>query len=133
MKTLQCTLTVTLKASPEAVFDLLTASKKIPLWCGGQKGGVQSKVGGKFSMFDGWVNGSVLAFERGKRLSYTWMPGDWPESTTPSIVTYAFSKSSKGTKIALVHFGFPNQKEMKGHKSGWTEYVFDPLKTFLSP
>ena len=132
MKTPQCKLSITLPAGPEAVFDALTNSKKILAWSGGQRGIVEPKVGGKFEFFDGWVKGKVLAYERGKRLSYTWLTADWPEGTQASVVSYVLTKAGARTKISLTHAWFPNAKEMKSHKSGWTEYVFNPLKHYFS-
>jgi uncharacterized protein YndB with AHSA1/START domain len=128
MKTLQCKSSCTIAAPPNKVFDALTDPNSIVQWSGGQKGKVEPTIGGKFEFFDGWVKGTVLAYERGKRLGYTWLPNDWPAETKPSVVVYTFAKSGKGTKVSLTHSGFPNATEMKNHKSGWTEYVFDPLK-----
>jgi len=131
MKTSSIKLTVTIPAKPDEVFAALTDSKLIARWCG-QKGTVSSKVGGKFEMFDGWVKGKVLESKPGKTLSYTWLPGDWQESDEESVVKYTFAPSGKGTKIVLEHSHFPNETEKKNHKSGWKEFVLDPLKSHFS-
>jgi uncharacterized protein YndB with AHSA1/START domain len=131
MKTLSFKLAVTIAAKPGEVFAALTDSKLIARWCG-QKGSVSSKVGGKFQMFDGWVSGRVLEFKPGKSLIYTWHPGDWPEFEEESVVKYTFSTSGKGTKIVLEHANFPNETEKKNTRSGWKEFVFDPLKKHFS-
>jgi uncharacterized protein YndB with AHSA1/START domain len=129
-KTPSISMNVTVKATPTEVFAALTNSKAILEWCG-QKGKVEAKIGGRFEMFDGWVKGKVLAYEPGKSLAYTWHPTDWQKEWDASIVKYAFTKTKSGTKISLKHSGFPNEQEMKGHHSGWTEHVFDPLKEFF--
>jgi uncharacterized protein YndB with AHSA1/START domain len=131
MKTLSFKIAVTIPAKPNEVFAALTDSKLIARWSG-QKGNVASKVGGKFQMFEGWVSGKVLEFKPGKSLVYTWLPGDWPEFEEESVVKYTFSPSGKGTKIVLEHANFPNETEKKNTKSGWKEFVFDPLKRHFS-
>jgi uncharacterized protein YndB with AHSA1/START domain len=126
-KTMSVSMSVTLPASPKDVFDALTNPKIIASWCG-QKGKVEAEIGGKFEMFDGWVMGKVLAFESGKRLSYTWLPDEWKDKWNASIVSFTFSKAKSGTKVILKHSGFPNEDELKSHHEGWKEHVFDPLK-----
>ncbi len=82
-------------------------------------------------MFDGWVKGKVLAYEAGKTLSYTWHTADWDKETTPSIVSFKFSKTKSGTTILLKHAGLPNAQEQKEHRGGWHKHVFEPLKQYL--
>jgi uncharacterized protein YndB with AHSA1/START domain len=82
-------------------------------------------------MFDGWVKGKVLAFQKAKKLSYTWHPDDWDAKTEASIVRYTFSATKAGTKIVLKHSGFPDEQSTKEHHGGWTEHVFKPLKGFF--
>ena len=131
MKALKLKIATTIAGKPDAVFAALTDSKTIGLWSG-QKGSVASKIGGPFDMFDGWVKGKVLEYKPGKSLAYTWHTEDWTADTAESVVRYTFAPSKEGTKIVLEHSNFPNESEMKNHKSGWKENVFDPLKNHFS-
>src|SRR3990172_373942 len=124
-------ITVLLPAGPREVFRALTDAKVLSQWSG-QRGKVEPRVGGRVEMFDGWVKGRVRIFKPDESLSYTWLPGDWPNGAEASLVTYSLTKSRSGTKVRLTHSNFPNPKELKNHKNGWTEYVFDPLKEYLS-
>lgn len=131
MKSSSFKLQIELPAPPAKVFDALTNARLISRWCG-QQGKVDPKVGGKFEMFDGWVTGKVVEFKPWKTLAYTWLPGDWPDDAEPSVVKYTLTATKKGTKVSLEHSHFPNEMEKKNHKSGWTEYVFNPLKEFFT-
>ena len=81
-------------------------------------------------MFDGWVKGEVLKTSADE-LAYTWIAGDWPEGTQPSEVHYTLKSDEGGTKVILKQTGFPNEKERDSHKSGWTDFFFDPLEDFI--
>jgi uncharacterized protein YndB with AHSA1/START domain len=118
-------------SSPEEVFDALTDSAKIKKWSGG-KARVELKKSGAFEMFDGWVKGEVLEFEKAKHLSYTWKGAEWGKKAAPSVVAFKFIAHKAGTEISLEHSGFPNEEEAKKHYDGWINYVFDPLNDFFT-
>jgi len=131
MKAKSFTISALVPFSPEAVFTALTNARQIAAWSG-QSGKVQPTIGGKIDLFDGWVKGIVLAYESGKRLSFTWKPSEWAKENQASIVTFLFKQTKTGTKLTLKHSGFPNDSELQSHKEGWTEFVFDPLKMYLT-
>ncbi len=131
MKNQSLKLSFSVPAKPGDVFAALTESRTISKWSG-QKGGVAARKGGKFHMFDGWVKGKVQVFKPGKALSYTWEPTDWPEGSPKSVVKYKFSASKVGTKVILEHSGFPDAQQKSDTRSGWKQFVFDPLNKHFS-
>jgi uncharacterized protein YndB with AHSA1/START domain len=131
MKAKSFAISASFPFSSEAVFMALTNPRQITIWSG-QSGKVQPTIGGKMELFDGWVKGIVLAYEFGKRLSFTWKPSEWAKEKQASIVTCHFKQTRTGTKLILKHSGFPNDSELQSHKEGWTEFVFDPLKMYLT-
>ena len=131
MKVKSFTISASFPFSSETVFKALTNTRQIAAWSG-QSGKVQPTIGGKIELFDGWVKGIVLAYEPGKRLSFTWKPAEWAKEKQASIVTCLFKPTKTGTKLTLKHSGFPNESELQSHKAGWTEFVFDPLKMYLT-
>ena len=125
------TLTWIIYATPEEVFKALTTPKIIEEWTG-DKAVLEPKVNGAFAMFGDWVKGKVLAYEPGKKLSYSWKPNDWNNhKAEASVVTYLFEKDAAGTKLTLTHSGFPNIKESENHKTGWVDNVFEPLNDYF--
>jgi len=123
------TLEFQLSASPERVMKLLTDAALIRKWSGSD-GVVENKEGGKFSMFDGWATGTVIK-TGANELAYTWKTTDWPEETKPSEVHYILKKHDGGTKVTIKHTGLPSEDEMKSHRSGWTDYFFDPMEDYI--
>ena len=122
-------LEFTLSGKPTRVMQLLTDPVLIRKWSGGD-GVLEKKVGGRFEMFDGWVYGEVLKITDNE-LAYTWKTTDWPEDTKPTEVHYLLKEDEAGTRVILKHTGFPNEDEMKSHKSGWTDFFFDPMEDFI--
>ncbi len=118
-----------LSGKPKRVMELLTDPVLIRKWSGGEAI-LENKVGGRFEMFDGWAKGTVLKTSSNE-LAYTWITSDWPEETKPTEVHYLLKEDEAGTKVILHHTGFPDEEEMKSHKSGWTDFFFDPLEDFI--
>ena len=122
--------TFTVPAGVRAAFALLTDARTIRAWSG-DKAVVQPRIGGTFSMFGGWVTGTVLAYQPGKHLAYTWLPNDWKKGTTPSIVVYSFVRVGSKTRIRITHKQLPTKTAARDHLAGWQEHVVDPIKQHL--
>lgn len=122
-------LEFTLSGKPKRVMELLTDPVLIRKWSG-EDAVLENKAGGSFAMFDGWVKGEVI--KTGElELGYTWKAADWAEDAQPSEVHYLLKADEAGTKVVVKHTGFPNEKERDSHKSGWTDFFFDPLEDFI--
>lgn len=126
---LDLTLEFTVSGKPQRVMQLLTDPVLIRKWSGGEAV-FENKPGGRFEMFDGWVTGTVISVGDNE-LAYTWKTSEWPEETKPTEVHYLLKADNGGTKVILRHTGFPNEDEMKSHKSGWTDFFFDPMEDFM--
>jgi uncharacterized protein YndB with AHSA1/START domain len=122
-------LEFTLSGKPKRVMELLTDPVLIRKWSG-EDAVLENKVGGSFEMFDGWVKGEVIK-TGDNELAYTWKAADWAEDAQPSEVHYLLKADEGGTKVTVKHTGFPNEKERDSHKSGWTDFFFDPLEDFI--
>ena len=62
--------TYVMYASPEDVFEAFTDPGIIELWGGGLSV-VESTVGGKFELFDGWVKGEMTHYLLDNELGFT--------------------------------------------------------------
>ncbi len=118
-----------LSGKPNRIMELLTDPILIRKWSG-SNGFVENKIDGKVSLFDDWVTGKVLKTSKNE-LSYTWKTTDWDDETEPSVVHFLLQEDEAGTKVILTHTNLPTEDEMKSHKSGWTDYFFDPMEDFI--
>ncbi len=119
-----------LSGKPARVMELLTDAGLIRKWSG-EEAILEPQVGGRFEMYDGWVKGEVL-FVGDRELSYTWKASDWNEEEKPSVVHFLLKGDNQGgTELTLTHTGFPNEKERDSHKTGWTDFFFDPMEDYM--
>ena len=118
-----------LSAKPKRVMELLTDPMLIRKWSG-EEAILENKAGGRFEMFDGWVSGEVTK-TGSNELAYTWKAANWPEGTQPSEVHYLLKEDEAGTKVIIKHTNLPNADEMNSHKTGWTDFFFDPMEDFI--
>ena len=67
--------------------------------------------------WDGTVNCRVLEIEAQRKLSYTWVAGDFIDT----VVTFTLTPTPSGTRLSLVQSGFkPEQKQnFGGARYGW--------------
>jgi len=118
-----------LSGKPRRVMQLLTDPALIRKWSG-EDAVLENMVGGRFEMFDGWVTGKIIKMST-TELAYTWLAGDWADGTAPSEVHYLLKEDEGGTKVIINHTGFPDAEEMNSHKTGWTDFFFDPLEDYI--
>ncbi|MDE1762192.1 MAG: SRPBCC domain-containing protein [Candidatus Micrarchaeota archaeon] len=119
---------VAFDAAPDQVYGLLMDSKKHSEFTGaGAK--ISKKVGGKFSVFDGWAEGKNLKLAKGRLIVQSWRADDWPEGHY-STVTFKLAKNGKGTKLSFIQTDVPASK-YKELKSGWKEYYWDKIKEYF--
>jgi uncharacterized protein YndB with AHSA1/START domain len=118
-----------LSAPPHRVMKLLTDAALIRRWSGGEAI-FENKEGGTFSMFDGWVTGTVTKTTENE-MACTWTTTEWPENTKPSEVHYLLKKTPGGTLVTVNHTGLPDEDEMKAHRTGWSDFFFEPLEDYI--
>lgn len=125
VKTKDLKQTAVFDASPMEVYEALMDSKKHSEFTG-SRAVMSSKVGGKFTAYDGYIEGKNLELEPGKKIVQEWRGSDWPEGHY-STITYDLAASGKKTKLTFTQKGIPadNYEDIK---QGWIDYYWDPLK-----
>jgi activator of HSP90 ATPase len=129
MKTKSLRQSATLNASAGEVYDMLMNSKKHTAFSGA-KATVSPKVGGKFSVFDGYSFGTNLELKAGKKIVQSWRATDWPEGHYSKVTFNLLKKGANKTRLVFFQSGIPSNK-YNDMKSGWTEFYWDPMKKKL--
>jgi activator of HSP90 ATPase len=116
-------------ATPKKVYEAFLDAKKHSAFTGSKATG-SSKVGGKFTAWDGYISGKNLELEEGKRIVQEWITKDWPEGYPPSKFELTLRKVKGGTEISMVHSSVPAEQANE-LKEGWTEFYWKPLREYF--
>jgi activator of HSP90 ATPase len=120
--------TVEIKVAPKVVYDAFMTSKTHSKFTGAPAK-ISNKVGGKFSVWDGYAEGENVELIPGKKIVQTWRASDWPEGSD-SKITITFTKKGNGTKLSFIQTGVPADF-FDDIKQGWTNYYWTPMKQLL--
>jgi activator of HSP90 ATPase len=128
METKTIKQTVTFKASPDDVYEALMDSKKHAKFTGG-KASISRKVGGKFTVFDGYSEGTNIELIPDKKIVQTWRASDWEEGYY-SRVTFSLKEVENGTRLTFTQMGVPGE-QYDDISQGWRDYYWEPMKKML--
>ena len=121
---------ITLPASPDRVYAVLTDGKLFTAATGGAPAEIGRDEGAAFSLFGGAIHGRVVELVPGKRVVQAWRPRPWPDGHY-SLVRFTLTPEGSGTRVALDHTGYP--AEQHDHLSaGWPANYFEPLAKYLA-
>ncbi|HXY74391.1 MAG TPA: SRPBCC family protein [Dehalococcoidales bacterium] len=128
MNTKSIRQSVTFKASPHEVYEALMDSRKHAKFTGG-KATISRKVNGKFSVFDGYAEGTNLELIPDSKIVQSWRAGDWPEGHY-SKVTFSITEVDGVTRLAFTQNNIPAEFR-DDIANGWHDYYWEPMKKLL--
>jgi uncharacterized protein YndB with AHSA1/START domain len=115
-------------ATPRAVYDAWLDSRAHGAMTGA-KAKASAKVGGKFTAWDGYIEGVNLELVPGKRIVQSWRTTEFKASDPDSKITVTLTPVAGGTKLTLLHTKVPDGQT--GYRSGWGESYFEPMKAYF--
>ncbi len=128
MKTLDLTVSRTIRGSADAVFDVwLDPKSPGGLWFGVERVIINPVVDGLFYHLvkhegRAWPHyGRFIRLDRGRAIEHTWVS----EATRglETVVTVTLSPHDAGTDVTIHHAGVPDDEMGQSHKEGWTWYL----------
>ncbi len=120
--------TVIINAPAKDVYDALMDSSQHSEFTGA-KASIDNKVGGKFSVWDGYASGVNLELIPGKKITQTWRASDWPAGVY-SKLTIELKTLGENTELEFTQTGVPDEF-YQDIKDGWQDYYWKPLKDFF--
>lgn len=121
--------TVEIAAPPTDVYAAyLDSAKHAKFTGGGAK--IDARVGGRFSAWDGYITGTTLELEPGRRIVQAWRTSEWPDGFDDSRLELTLAKSARGTKITMVHENVPSA-QAPAYEAGWVEHYWEPLRRYF--
>jgi len=122
--------TVTLKASPNELFETFLDSKKHEA-ATGAPAEINREPGGSFKAFGGAIWGKTLYVAPNRMIVQSWRSTNFKPGDPDSILILQFSKAKGGGKIDLTHVNVPVQ-DRRGVTKGWPHYYWKPWKAYLA-
>ena len=123
-------LSTVLSASPERIYKAWLSGKEHTSMTGG-KATASTRVGGKFTAWDGHIRGTNLELEPSRRILQSWRTTEFPRDAADSKLEVALSAVKGGTRLTLVHTKIPAGLG-KEYREGWPEHYFTPMKKYFS-
>jgi len=123
------TLKTKIKATSKEIYTTWLDSEGHSKMTGG-KAVASNKVGGKFTAWNGYINGKNISLEPNYKIKQTWRSSQFKKSDEDSILELIFNETNGETEITLIHSNIPEDGEH--YKKGWDEHYFQPMKTYFS-
>lgn len=121
--------TVTLPCSPAEAYELLMSSRKHAAFTD-HPAKISTKLGGKVSAYDGYIEACNLELKPGKKIVQAWRTREWPAGWF-SKATWTFAKAKGGTKLVFTQTQIP-AFDYADLKAGWVEHYWDRMKAYLA-
>ena len=128
METKTVRQTITFKAPPHEIYEALMDSKKHARFTG-DKAVISRKVGGKFSVFDGYSEGANLELVPDVKIVQSWRASDWPEGHY-SIATFSLKEVAAVTHLTFTQTEVP-EDQYESVRQGWHDNYWQPMKRYL--
>jgi activator of HSP90 ATPase len=120
---------VTIKASPQRVYDALTTAKEFSAFTGGAPAEIDATPGGAFSGFGGMILGRNIELVQNQRVVQAWRVANWNPGVY-SIAKFELHADGSGTRLVFDQTGFPAD-QFEHLAPGWHKMYWEPLKKYL--
>jgi len=92
---------------------------------------VDPTEGGAYEAWDGYITGTTLVLEPGRRIVQTWRTSEFTEADEDSQIEVLLEPAENATKVTIRHTDVPD-----GHRSyengGWQSNYFDPMREYFA-
>lgn len=96
----------------------------------GSRAVIDPRIGGKFTAWDNYIQGTTLELEQDKRVVQLWRTTEFPEGSKDSKLEIFFENVKGGARITISHTDIPEGQGGQ-YKQGWLEYYFRPMKEYF--
>jgi len=116
-------------ASPEAIYTAWLDSAGHAAMTGAPAQ-VSAVSGAPFSVWDGYISGTNLELEPGRRILQAWRTTGFPPGAPDSRLEIRLAAHAGGTQVNIHHSALP--EDGMQYYQGWIEYYFTPMKAYFS-
>jgi uncharacterized protein YndB with AHSA1/START domain len=122
-------LAATINASPDDVYETWLSGDGHAKMTGSPATSVE-RQGGAFTAWDGYIAGTHVELDPGRRLVQAWRTTEFPDKAPDSMLEIRLARAGKATRITLLQSGIPDgQSDM--YSEGWQKFYFDPMTAYF--
>jgi activator of HSP90 ATPase len=126
---MEFTVTATLLASPDAIYDAWMSTDGHTHMTG-SPAVVDPRVGGLFVAWDGYITGKTASLESPRKIVQAWRCTDFEDSDPDSTIEVSIKAQGTGTKISIRHLDVPDARTDL-RDGGWEESYFEPMRRYF--
>ena len=116
-------------ATPESIYNAWLDSNEHSSFTGG-KATVEPSIGGRFTAWDGYIQGTNLELNPGRRIVQSWRTTEFPSGSPDSRLEVLFEAAGDGTRVTLNHTEIPPGQATR-YEQGWREHHLDPMARYF--
>ena len=124
MKTKILEQTIEFECTTHEFYEIIMDSEKHSLYTGGEAL-ITPRVGGKFTAWDGYIEGKTIELIEDEKIVQTWRNNDFPEGYESTVI-FELEKTPTGTKLHFKHKDVP-AKQARDLNEGWKKFYWKPI------
>ncbi|HLF80485.1 MAG TPA: SRPBCC domain-containing protein [Anaerolineales bacterium] len=90
-----------------------------------------AEPGGRFTAWDGYIQGRNLELEPPRRIVQSWRTAEFEQSEPDSRLEVLFEPAEGGTRLTIRHTNLPAHGGQ--YEQGWVDNYFEPMKRYFQP
>ena len=130
MSTEELRVSSLIAASPNKIYGAWMDERQHSAFTGG-RATVDPWVGGRVTAWDGYIEGTHVQLDTGRRIIMTWRTTEFPLESPDSTVEVHLEPVAGGTRVTVVHTDIPEGQSDK-YKKGWRSFYLDPMKKYFA-
>src|SRR5713226_4547736 len=118
------------RAPPDRIYEAWLDSAEHSAMTGG-RATIDANIGGRFTAWDGYIEGATLELEPGRRILQRWRTSEFPPGAADSLVEIRLEPLEEGTRIIFLHSEIPEGQRTK-YEQEWREHYLDPMDRYFA-
>lgn len=124
-----CSASDVVRASPKDIYEAYLSTDGHSAITGGPAT-VDSKIGGTFKAWNGYIWGTTLELELHHRIVQAWRTTDFPDDAQDSTLEMLIEPAAGGSQVTFNHTDIP-QGQSEDYRQGWVDFYLEPMKEFF--